>query len=121
MVHFSLAEIIKTLFTKIHFLETGSNQRNVEEAAYMLFMDFIQDCEGKHDSCVFVTLETPHNCAGGEIDGLSLNAVLNFFMGEDLLPPSGFKTGAEMWFNPDPLCSRQHLCVLSLLHFLLKP
>ena len=51
IVYFPLAEIVKTLFTKIHFSEQGSNERNVEEATYMLFMDFLHDCEGKHDSC----------------------------------------------------------------------
>lgn len=41
------AETIKKLFTKVDFSEAGSNERLKEEATYMLFMDFLRDCEGK--------------------------------------------------------------------------
>ena len=58
--HFPFAEVIKSLFTKIHFSEAGTNERNVEEATYMLFMDFLRDCEGTHDNCILVKLVTPH-------------------------------------------------------------
>ena len=46
------AEVIKNLFTKVHFSEAGNNQRTLEEATYMLFMDLLRDCEGKTDNCV---------------------------------------------------------------------
>ena len=35
IVYFPLA-VVKTLFTKIHFSEQGSNQRNAEEATYVI-------------------------------------------------------------------------------------
>ena len=69
----------------------------------------------KVNMIVVVTLVTPHNCVDGEIDGLSLNAILSFFMGADLLPPGGFEIGAEMWFDPDIMFLTASMCAFTLI------
>ena len=42
---YSLTESLKALL-KICFSEQGSNYRPVEEAAYIKFVDFLDDCAG---------------------------------------------------------------------------
>lgn len=39
---------IKQLLAQVHYSEAGSSERVKEEATYMLFLDFLYDCEGNH-------------------------------------------------------------------------
>lgn len=39
-------EMIRNLFKKINFSETGATERIKEEATYMLFLDLLHECEG---------------------------------------------------------------------------
>ena len=95
------AETIKKLFTKVDFSEAGSNERLKEEATYMLFMDFLQDCEGKLFFAVMtIALKRYYFPSDGEISGTSLQHVLSFFTGAECLPPIGFDMEAKMHFNP---------------------
>ena len=36
---------LRKMFTIIKFSEKGSNRRDTEEAVYMFFVDFLDDCE----------------------------------------------------------------------------
>ena len=36
---------IRKLFTKIIYSEKGTNDREQEEATFMFFMDYMEDCE----------------------------------------------------------------------------
>lgn len=42
-----LLGILKTLLTP-QFSDHGSNKRSAEEAAYIHYIDFLDDCEGKY-------------------------------------------------------------------------
>ena len=42
----SFVEFIQGLFKTVHFAEKGTNQRVKEEAAFMLFVDLLNSCEG---------------------------------------------------------------------------
>ena len=41
--------MIRDLFKKIHFSETGATERIKEEATYMLFLDLLHECEGSQE------------------------------------------------------------------------
>ena len=47
-------EFLRRLFTDVKFSESGSNNRREGEAAYMFFINFMDDCEeGTIYSCLF--------------------------------------------------------------------
>ena len=39
-------ESVKELFEKVHFSPKGSSEVLKEEATYMLFLDFLEGCQG---------------------------------------------------------------------------
>ena len=38
------------MFTVVKFSENGSNSRDKEEAAYMFFVNYMDDCEGGNNT-----------------------------------------------------------------------
>ena len=63
---------------------------------------------------VFVMLVTTHHCADGDISSVSLSIILSFFTGAEYLPPAGFESGAEMWFDPENIFPTASTCSLVL-------
>ena len=44
---------IRKLFTEVRFSEAGTNARTREEAAYMHFVDYLDDCERGMRDCFY--------------------------------------------------------------------
>ncbi len=42
---FSLTDYVRTVFKAIKFSEKGTNTRTKEESAYMMFLNYIDECE----------------------------------------------------------------------------
>ena len=89
-------DTIMTLLAKKYFFEVGTSERTKEEATYMLFIDFL------------------HQCECGDIPDMRLSDVLSFFTGSRFLPPIGFDTQPALRFKSDAMYPLASTGVLQL-------
>lgn len=47
----TISEILRKLFSDVHFSESGSTERKKEEATYMKFLKYMEELEGM---CVYI-------------------------------------------------------------------
>ncbi|XP_064390717.1 apoptosis-resistant E3 ubiquitin protein ligase 1-like [Halichondria panicea] len=93
------AETMKAMFKITHFSPKGSNDLAKEEATYMLFVDFLYDCE-----CV----------EGDSEDSVSLKTILSFTTGSESVPPIGFDNSLGLRFNDTNVFPTSSTCALEL-------
>ncbi|XP_064398957.1 uncharacterized protein LOC135345463 [Halichondria panicea] len=90
---------MKAMFKITHFSPKGSNDLAKEEATYMLFVDFLYDCE-----CV----------EGDSEDSVSLKTILSFTTGSESVPPMGFDNSLGLRFNDTNVFPTSSTCALEL-------
>lgn len=51
--HYKTVDDIRKIFTEVKYSEKGSNDRIKEEATFMFFVDYLDDCEGSKSELFF--------------------------------------------------------------------
>ena len=94
-------------FLKPVFVERGNPLRAKQEMAFMYFLDFVDECEGKMYLCnfsyryLFFNIDREVLTADGNV--VLTKHILIFFTGADRIPPLGFDGTATMRFTPGVL------------------
>ena len=53
-----MIDIVRRVFTKVRFSEDGSNARVKEESAYMMFLEYLDECEKRYSMITYML----HQC-----------------------------------------------------------
>ena len=110
------ADKIKDLLIAKFSLD-GSSSRQKEEATYMMFIDFLYNCEGNIlcSHCDFhnLNLVFPIIHIAGKTD-TTLSQVLQFITGAAEIPPQGFDPTPSILFNDNNIYPKSSTCALHL-------
>lgn len=94
---------IRELLADIKFSEKGSSARQKEEATYIYFIDYLEECER--------ATEGQETVCEGIVD---LPCILNFFSGANEVPPQGFPFTPRITFNSDNIYPTASTCAVEL-------
>ena len=99
------------------FSEQATNDREREEATFLYFFDFLDECQSRHSiSCAIVCIIADHicYCTGGKLD-VTLKDVMIFFSGSNEVPAVKFSPAPSLHFNKDNLYPTASTCSLELV------
>lgn len=127
VLHFSLLDFIRKLFSKIEYSQKGSNNREAEERAFMFFIDYLDECEkgtiiipGIYQHCInsFITIIRLSATAEATVMNddsrkVTLEDVLVFFTGADCIPPLGYSP-ATLYFDHTVIYPVASTCAVTL-------
>lgn len=102
--------ILRKIFVDIRFSERGSNAREVEEKTYMLFLDYLEECEQAQSSDGVADYQCQDET---DQSAITLPMVLSFSTGAEEVPPLGFPHDPVLGFS-DSLYPTAATCAIQL-------